>query len=128
MKNSPAEVAFKLRQVFKEFPEGAFSYLFGSVAEGTAGPLSDIDIAVLLDPFRLESILPLHNALCRALKRDEIDLLILNQTKNIILLEEIVRHGILIYEKDPIARLDFEWKIIHQAIDFRETRKRIFGA
>ncbi len=85
MTASPEEIALKLQKVFEEFPEVVFSYLFGSVAEGKAGPLSDIDIAVFLKPFKLESILPLHTALCRALKRDEIDLLVLNQTRNIIL-------------------------------------------
>ena len=121
------ELRWRLKPAFEKFPAVRFAYLFGSVAEGKAGPLSDIDIAVYLDPLDLKDLLPLLHTLCLSLKRDDVDLLVLNRTRNLILKEEIVRHGKLLYDKDPEARFEFEWKSVHQAIDFREKRKRLLG-
>jgi predicted nucleotidyltransferase len=54
------------------------AYLFGSQAEGTAGPLSDVDIAVLLEPqvdrerwFQVR--LDLTNELMGLFHRDKVD-------------------------------------------------------
>lgn len=41
-------IAEHSRPVLDEDPAVLFAYLFGSLARGTAGPLSDIDIAVCL--------------------------------------------------------------------------------
>jgi len=39
-----------------------------------------------------------------------------------------MRHGVLIVDHDPGQRLDFETKILHQALDFRQQRQREMGA
>jgi len=38
----------KLHAIFKEYPYIACAYLFGSFASGKTGPMSDMDIAILL--------------------------------------------------------------------------------
>ncbi|MDO9288280.1 MAG: nucleotidyltransferase domain-containing protein [Thermodesulfovibrionales bacterium] len=38
----------KLKDIFKDYPYIASAYLFGSYAKGRTGPMSDVDIAVLL--------------------------------------------------------------------------------
>ncbi len=48
----------RLKPAFEKFPAVKFAYLFGSVAEGEAGPLSDIDIAVYLDPLTSKTFYP----------------------------------------------------------------------
>lgn len=106
-----------------------FAYLFGSAVEGM-GPLSDIDIALFLSSKKenfFDIKLSLYTDFCRALKRSDIDVVILNITTNIILLNEIINHGIVLYDKDPELREDFELKILHQFIDFKEQRLAIMG-
>lgn len=124
----------KLREAFERFNllnetiKVEFAYLFGSVSQGTSGPISDIDIAVYLSQKpSLEQELGLHLFLSRVLKTDRIDLLVLNTAKNIILMDEIIRKGIIVYEKTAFLRETFELRILHDAIDFKEQRKLILG-
>ena len=108
-----------------------FAYLFGSAAAGTAGPLSDIDLAVYLRddqvPVYMDVKLALHADLCRALRSDDVDLVILNRTKNLMLLDAILRHGVVLVDDNPKLREDFELKVLHRAIDFRLHRTANLG-
>lgn len=107
-----------------------FAYLFGSWAEGTAGPLSDIDIAIYVsepDHFSFQDKLRFRAECCRALLRDDIDVIVLNQLKNLILSGEIVDKGIVFYDLDPETRFDYEVKVLHEVLDFRRQRERIMG-
>ncbi len=117
----------RILKVFEDFPEVLFAYLFGSVSEGISGPLSDLDIAIYMKPYSGERYIKLHTALCRILRRSDIDLLVLNRTRNLILIEEIFRKGQLIYDKEPGFRIEYEVKMIHRAIDFRTQRKAVMG-
>lgn len=109
----------------------AAAYLFGSTVKGDVAALSDVDIADLLaagtstevpDPrFRL------HVDLCRALKRNDVDLLILNTAKNLIIKDEIVRNGRLLFEGNAEQREAFELEVIHSCIDFKRQRKMAVG-
>lgn len=120
----------KLRPVFDGYPEIIYGYLFGSKAQGTDGATSDVDLAVYVqDPraFSFSRKLMLQGACCRALQRNNIDLVVLNQTRNLMLLEQIIQHGVIILDHDPGQRFDFEVKILHQALDFRQQRQRETG-
>jgi predicted nucleotidyltransferase len=89
--------------------------LYGSVARGTAGPESDVDIGVTLLP---GATLPLHErldlgaALERALHR-EVDLVLLSDATP--LLRSEAAQGECIYERTPgsfgdfVARAMLEW-------------------
>ena len=108
-----------------------FGYLFGSAAQKTAYPPRDVDIAIFLSREGKKSAfdvkLSLYADFCRALKRNDVDVVVLNIAVNLMLLDEIVRYGVVLYDADPKAREEFELKIQHQAIDFKNQRLAIMG-
>ncbi len=54
------------------------------------------------------------------LKTDKVDVVILNQLKsNIILKNNIIQEGVLIYESPGVKRIDIELAIIGEYRDFR---------
>jgi uncharacterized protein len=121
-----------LLPVFEKFGDKiVFAYLFGSAAKGEATAKSDIDIAVYfsgdIPESHFQDRLSLYADICRALKSNDIDLLVLNSAANLIMLEDIVRHGILLYDRNPDLRDEYELKILHLAIDFREQRLAVMG-
>ena len=97
-------------------------YLFGSQATGKQGPLSDVDVAVLLDgkkvppkqffSFRLELI----GAATRACRRPDVDVVILNEVSP-VLKYEVVRSGRLVYERNRTARVGFEAAVAQRYFD-----------
>jgi len=108
-----------------------FAYLFGSRTNDTATLTSDIDIAVYIrdegEISLMDIKMSLHADLCRALQRNDVDLVVLNSISNTLMLENIVRQGSVIYDTDREAREDFEVLALHRAIDFRTHRKAIMG-
>lgn len=120
-----------LSTVFERSGSIRFAYLFGSVAKGEVAPLSDIDVAVYLsnvDPGALFDIkLSLYGDICRALNRNDVDLVVLNTVANNMLIEDIIRHGVVIYDRDIEAREDYEVTSLHQAIDFKTQRLAVMG-
>ena len=88
----------------------AVAYLFGSFARGSAGPKSDLDVAVLLSvpvERRLGGPLAeLRDAVERACRRpcDLIDA----RTAPADLVHRILRDGVLLVERDRSARIAFE--------------------
>ncbi len=120
-----------LKAIFEKDGRILFAYLFGSIVKGDVAHLSDIDVAVYLsgidDDSLFDAKLSLHGEICRALKRNDVDLLVLNRAANKILLEDIIRTGMTIYDRDVDARVDFEVKVLHQAIDFKTHRRAVMG-
>lgn len=119
-----AEVAERLDhlpQVFSQHPEVVAAYLFGGFAKGEVKPLSDIDIAYLLDPQLsdnyLDKDLELQVALTRALGTDEVDCYLLNRAP-LLFQYEVIRTGKLIYCRDPSAKERYENKV-KQAYEIR---------
>jgi len=108
-----------------------FAYLFGSHAQGSVSMNSDIDIAVFFKDDVEESLfnkkIDLYLQLSRTLERDDIDVIIMNNFKNIIILHNIVSHGVVVYCEDEDKRLDYEQRIIHSAIDFKTQRYMAMG-
>jgi predicted nucleotidyltransferase len=107
------------------------AYLFGSTAEGLTTPSSDIDIAVLLrnrdKNYRAGLKLRLYADLCRALKRNDIDLVVLSLSGNLILNEEIIRHGIILHTSNDEVRENFELNVLHRSADFKFQRNYVMG-
>jgi len=79
------------------------AYLFGSQAEGTARPSSDVDIAVHLPAHTprekfFDTRLSLTNTLMDVFRK-LVDVAVLNEV-TALLAYEVVRHGVLLYEDE----------------------------
>ena len=112
-----------LNGVCKKYSEIAFAYLFGSYATDEQTETSDIDIAVYLNnksDFNFNKLLLFHGDCCRALKRNDIDVLVLNTTKNLILLNDILTTGKIIYNSNQKLLDDFALRTSHAVHDFKE--------
>jgi len=122
----------KLTPVFKKYPQKIIAaYLFGSTVTGATMPLSDIDIAVLLTPGTKErdqkTKFFLYADLSRLLGRNDIDLVIMSHSGNLMLNAEIVRHGHVLYSSDNETRQEFEVNVSHRCIDFEMQRQNAMG-
>ena len=100
-----------------------FAYLFGSYAKGVQTAKSDVDLAIYLDDNRLDMQLQINYELSKILRKD-VDLVILNNVKNMYLLESIFRDSVIL--KDNPKRIDFELQKQHQILDFKAF-KRMLG-
>jgi len=114
-----------LKEILSSEENVRFAYLFGSFADGTFTDKSDVDIAVYLNDYSFDERLALHHRLEKSLQRD-IDLLCLNEVKNIYLLENILDDGIVI--KDHEEREYFEVLKQHEIIDFKNFKRYIDAA
>lgn len=102
-----------------------FGYLFGSYSKNKQIVSSDIDIALYLKDTSLDSKLQINYELSKLLKKD-VDLVVLNEVKNIYLLEDILKSGIVI--KDADERFDFEIVKEHDILDYKAFRRYIDAA
>ncbi|CAA6817947.1 MAG: Unknown protein [uncultured Sulfurovum sp.] len=115
----------KIKSFLSSQDEVQFAYLFGSYAKGDHTNKSDVDIAVYLRDTSLDSRLEVHHALEVLLKK-KVDLVVLNDVKNMYLLEAILRDGILL--KDADERAFFEVEKNHAIIDFKNFKRYIDAA
>jgi len=100
-----------------------FAYLFGSIAKGNSGPLSDLDLAVYLDG-RLDFFtyrLKLMEALAKVLKTENFDLVVLNQA-SIVLKHEVIGGGIVLKDDRP-RRIMFESRVLREYLDTAYLRE-----
>ncbi len=128
--NDTVKIASTLQPVFEKYPELVFVYLFGSLAKGSGWKTSDVDLAIYVDSqsdFSFSKKLQFHGDCCRVLQRNDIDVVVVNQTRNLLLLDQITRTGKVILNREQTALDDFSLKIQHSAIDFRLHRKRAMG-
>ncbi len=104
-------------------PEVLFAYLFGSAARGEAGPLSDIDIAVWLQPSAqaFQQRLLLIEQLCRTLGHDRVDLVDLARS-SVLLRYEVIRDGRVLKE-DRERRVAFEVRVLREYLDTAYLRR-----
>jgi uncharacterized protein len=105
--------AAALRRVVEDVAGVVSVYLFGSVAAGRAHRQSDVDVAVLLDPAaypspaaRFEVRLDLTAVAVSALRRNDVDVLILNDTPP-HLARDIVTRGLRVHVADGEAEHAF---------------------
>ena len=115
----------KISKILYAYDTVLFAYLFGSYANGTHREDSDIDVAVYMDEASLDMQLSLHHELEKRLKKD-VDLVILNEVRNIYLLEAILCEGIVLKEHEK--RDMFEVRKNHEIIDFKNFKRYIDAA
>ena len=126
------QLKIELSAVFAKYgKEIITAYLFGSTAKGAASSSSDIDIALLLynnDKISGAALkFSMYADICRTLKRNDIDLILLNFSNNLILNDEIVRHGKVLHSTDDEAREEFELNVLHRSTDFKHQRHCAMG-
>jgi predicted nucleotidyltransferase len=98
-------------------------YIFGSRASGTHGPLSDIDIAVLLmqgleKDLYTKKELDYLNETNEILHTDEVSFVVLN-TAPLTIQYGIIIDAKVLYSKDEETRLFFEEIVVDKYMDFK---------
>jgi predicted nucleotidyltransferase len=102
------------------------AYIFGSVASGTQRADSDVDIALLVTDkviqgdalqYRLNAIRDLMGIL----KRDDVDLILLNQAPP-LLAHRVLSKGKLILERSASARVAFQVRAVNRYLDTQPMR------
>jgi predicted nucleotidyltransferase len=121
------QVKFRLVGFFETRHEVIFAYLFGSVARGNAGPLSDIDIAVYLDPLQLpkKTGYGFHSELLvelQALLANDTDLVLLNQASTVTKYQ-VIKNGMLIFCRSEESRRDFHDHTVKAYLDLKPLLK-----
>ena len=122
----------RLSDAFAAFePPILFAYIFGSTGTPLQNQKSDLDIAVYMNArasqIEFSHKAQLYSEISRAVKRNDIDIVVLNTCTNHMLLYEVMTRGRLIYDPDPEVRAVFEQKTLHAAIDFKEQRERLLA-
>ena len=96
----------KLKKLFASDARVLGVFLFGSQADGTATPRSDIDLAVLFDrDLTLNEELGFEVAVSQALGTDDVDVVDLNNAS--LLFRRRAISGKLVYERDYVRVSDF---------------------
>jgi predicted nucleotidyltransferase len=122
-----AEIEQRLRAFFMAHPcDLDAAYLFGSVARGTAGPDSDVDVAVLPSFPQPGTLASLHLDLEGALERT------VGRTVQIVALDlapwdlvhRVLRDGIVVYEGDRRRRIAFEVRARNEYFDILPVLQR----
>lgn len=103
------------------------AWLFGSHARGDAGPLSDIDVAVLLDEAACRDLfrsrLTIIGELTAVLGTDDVDVVVLNETP-LALNYRVLRDGVLVHCRDQQSVIDFTWRTVTRYLDFKPFLER----
>ena len=115
-----------LAAAFAEEPAVLAAWLFGSVARERAGPLSDIDFAVLLRsdaPGGIDRLMLLDRIAERVgrvldLPAERVDVVPLGDQVTTFQ-HSVLATGRLVYERDPVARRHFAWQAIMRYLDFK---------
>jgi len=95
------------------------AYIFGSVAEGRQGPLSDFDFAVFLEEnlskrdIRDKKMF-LINGISSIMRSDNFDLVIMNEA-SLLMKNNIIKHGKVL--KSDRSRMAFEARIMCDYLD-----------
>lgn len=105
----------------------AVAYLFGSAARGTRGPLSDVDLALLLDSThtpssRFAQRLEITTHLTHLLRAPRVDVVILNDAPPLLQFR-VIQQGQVLFERDPQDRVTFEARAIQRYCDTQPLRR-----
>ena len=117
------------RPVFDEYPAVRRAYVFGSVADGTAGPASDLDIAIVgpkgADRVTLTELgFELGARLSELFRSDRIDVVVLNASDSTELRHAVLADGKVIFDRGDDLEA-FERQIRHEYEDHRARLGRL---
>lgn len=118
----------KVTQLCSRHPAVEAVYLFGSQADGSAGPHSDFDFGVLCargtSPEECGNIqADLCGQLCLALRTNAVDVVVINLVKSAELKYAIIQDGELLFSR--VQNLDdFELRVRHEYYDHMAGLRR----
>lgn len=104
-------------------PEVKLAVLFGSTARGNAGPGSDVDLGLLLDPYSPELRFRVEAELGRAAGRP-VDVVLLDDAPPLLRFE-IAREGILLFQREDHLWTGFKTKAMVDWWDWAPTHRMI---
>ncbi|MGH3928684.1 MAG: type VII toxin-antitoxin system MntA family adenylyltransferase antitoxin [Pseudonocardiaceae bacterium] len=117
----------RIRPVFESDSRVRFAYLYGSWARGDARPDSDVDLAVSLRPQgSLLDDARLHDQLCAALGRDDVDMLVVDDAP--LWLQFRVVAGEVLFSRDERERIAFREYVEKAFLDFRHYHDSYLSA
>lgn len=117
-------LAERLRACLADDDVVVLAYLFGSWARGTEGPLSDVDVAVLLSPVADAARQPfrLVAQVAEAVGSEDVDLVILNDAP-VALAYRVLRDGRLLVSRDETTRIRFWTATVDRYLDMAPARR-----
>ena len=121
------EVLDRLRALLAKAPEEVVAaYLFGSRARGTEKPSSDVDVGVLL----ARPPEPILGSVARRLEAEmergtglPAQVVALNEAP-VDLVHRVLRDGVLLLDRDPLARTRFEVRVRNEWFDLQPILRR----
>ncbi len=117
-----------LQDYFARTEEVILAYLFGSRADGTAGPQSDYDFGLLVRSPSLALQARLAHEIGAILGTAQVDVVILNRAP-VELAYAVIAQGRLVYQRSLVERVEFEAKVLSLYADYlpvlRQQRKEI---
>lgn len=130
IKQNLKELLPNLREIFKSQEGLIAAYLFGSYAKGTPGPLSDIDIAYLLNESmykeKAEELgASLYLSVSSCLQTDEISFICLNEAP-LSARYAVISTGKVLFSSDDSQRVEFEERTLKMYIDTQHIRQEYF--
>jgi uncharacterized protein len=112
-------------------PRVSTAWVFGSVARGDANASSDLDVAVLLGgPPTSEDDEALRTVtidLERFSPSGRVDIVVLGD-QGPVFRHRVLREGVLVLDRDPAARRDFETRAIIDYLDWKPTHEIAMAA
>jgi len=113
----------ELNNLFTRYKEIKLVYLFGSQVSKKTSPLSDYDFALYLTPNipikrEKEIVLELISEISLIVKNNNIEIISLNRPFSSLLKFNILKEGLLIYQKPPYKVL-IEPAIYNEYFDFK---------
>jgi predicted nucleotidyltransferase len=99
------------------------AYLFGSQADGTAGPQSDYYIALLVRQPSLALQARLAHEIGIILGTDRVDVVLLNRAP-VELAYAVIVQGQLLYQRSVAERVEFEAKVLSLYADYLPILRR----
>lgn len=117
-----------IEDYFASLHEIELAYLFGSQVRGQAGPLSDVDVAILLadtidDDTAFDLRLRVIQGLMELLHANEIDVIILNQAPP-ALRYRVLYDGTLLYCRDRRTMIKFYARTVSEYLDLKPMLER----